>query len=98
MGRLDTIFEALAHPVRRRILSLLKAEGELAAGDLAQHFDIGKPTLSHHLRTLLEAGLVDRERRGRNLYYRVQLSALEEAAQVAFDLLDVSSSEPGASP
>ena len=56
-------FKALADPTRRRILELLEAD-DLTAGELAAHFDISKPTLSHHLATLKAAGLVTDERHG----------------------------------
>ena len=55
-------FKALADPMRRRILELLR-DGDLTAGELAEHFDISKPSLSHHLATLRSAGLVSDERR-----------------------------------
>lgn len=48
-------FKALADPARRRILELLR-EGNCTAGELAEHFDISKPSLSHHLATLKNAG------------------------------------------
>ena len=70
---MDAVFEALAHPMRRRIVDVLKREGELPAGDLSSRFELPKPTMSHHLGVLLAAGLIDRERRGRNLYYRINL-------------------------
>ena len=54
-------FKALADPTRRRILELLRA-GDMTAGELAEHFDISKPSLSHHLATLRNAGLVTDER------------------------------------
>ena len=49
-------FKALADPTRRRILELLR-EGNCTAGELAEHFDISKPSLSHHLATLKNTGL-----------------------------------------
>lgn len=96
MGLVDHIFEALASPIRREILDILKREGELNAGDLNDRFDIAKPSLSHHLKTLMHAGLIDRERRGRELYYRIQMSALEEAAQLAMNLFAVNRGDDAA--
>ena len=61
-------FKALADPTRRRILELLRA-GDMTAGELAEHFDISKPSLSHHLATLRNAGLVTDERHGQNIVY-----------------------------
>jgi len=84
-----SVFEALAHPERRRILALVKARGELAAGELAEHFAFSKPTLSHHLQVLTNAGLLDRERRGQFLFYRINQSVFEETLQALFALLKV---------
>lgn len=75
---MDKVFKALSDPSRRAILKLLR-EQDMSAGDLAAHFDISKPTLSGHFSVLKEAGLVDVERRGNVLMYRLKLSVLEEA-------------------
>lgn len=86
---MNQVFEALAHPERRRILSLLKTRGELAAGELSQQFAFSKPTLSHHLNLLVSAGLLDRERRGQFVYYRINQSVFEETLAALFELLHV---------
>lgn len=86
---MNQVFEALAHPDRRRILSLLKGRGELAAGELAQQFAFSKPTLSHHLNLLVAAGLLDRERRGQFVFYRINQSVFEETLATLFELLKV---------
>lgn len=75
---INAVFEALSHPVRRKILSLLRS-GPLSAGELAEHFDIAKPTLSVHLAKLKDAELVSVERRGTSLIYHLNMSILEEA-------------------
>jgi DNA-binding transcriptional ArsR family regulator len=75
---INAVFEALSHPVRRKILGLLR-QGPLSAGDLATHFDIAKPTLSVHLAKLKDADLVSVERRGMSLIYHLNMSILEEA-------------------
>jgi ArsR family transcriptional regulator, arsenate/arsenite/antimonite-responsive transcriptional repressor len=63
-------FKALADPVRLRLLSLItSAEGESCVCDLTAAFDLTGPTISHHLKVLREAGLVDSERRGTWVYY-----------------------------
>ncbi|MFK7926699.1 MAG: metalloregulator ArsR/SmtB family transcription factor [Myxococcota bacterium] len=82
-------FEALAHPLRRELLERLQQEGELAAGELAEQVDVSKPTLSHHLKVLTEAGLIDRERRGTFVYYRINQSLLEEVVHKVFALMGV---------
>lgn len=70
-------FKALADPTRRRILELLRAE-DLTAGEIAEHFDMTKPSLSHHLSTLKTAGLVDAERDGQNIIYSLNTSVLQD--------------------
>lgn len=75
---MDRIFKALADPTRRRILQLLR-EREMSAGELAEHFELAKPTLSGHFSVLREADLVATERSGTTLIYRLNASVLEEA-------------------
>ncbi|MGH3656036.1 MAG: ArsR/SmtB family transcription factor [Micromonosporaceae bacterium] len=66
------VFKALGDPVRVRLLSrIASAPGETCVCDLTDGFDVSGPTISHHLKTLREAGLVDCERRGTWVYYRV---------------------------
>ena len=63
-------FKALADPVRLRLLSLItSAAGETCVCDLTPAFDLTGPTISHHLKVLREAGLIDCERRGTWVYY-----------------------------
>ena len=75
---INTVFEALSHPVRRKVLGLLKA-GPMSAGDLAAHFDISRPTLSVHFGKLKDAELVAVERQGTSLIYHLNTSVLEQA-------------------
>lgn len=70
-------FKVLADPTRRRILELLR-DGDLTAGELAEHFDISKPSLSHHLATLKSAGLVSDERRGQNIVYSLNTTVMQD--------------------
>lgn len=70
-------FKALADPTRRRILELLR-DGDLTAGELAEHFDISKPSLSYHLATLKSAGLVSDERRGQNIVYSLNTTVMQD--------------------
>ncbi|MFZ5635725.1 MAG: metalloregulator ArsR/SmtB family transcription factor [Pseudomonadota bacterium] len=67
---MDRVFEALASTPRRRILAYLNG-GELTAGEIASRFDFSKPALSAHLRVLEEAGLIEREKRGQFVYFRL---------------------------
>lgn len=77
-------FKALGDPTRRRILELL-SEGEMSAGDIAAHFDMAKPSVSHHLNILKNAGLVTDERRGQNIVYCLNLTVFQEAVKWFFD-------------
>lgn len=74
---LQGTLRALADPVRREILNLLK-EGPLSAGELGDHFDISAAAVSKHLNVLKEGDLVRDERRGKFIYYRLNTSVLEE--------------------
>ncbi len=74
---LQMTLRALADPVRREILNLLKA-GPLAAGELGAHFDISAAAVSKHLNVLKEADLVLDERQGKFIFYRLNASVLEE--------------------
>ncbi len=67
---MDRVFEALASTARRKILAYLN-EGELTAGDIAARFEFSKPALSGHLRILEDAGLIQREKRGQFVYFKL---------------------------
>ncbi len=73
------LLKALADPVRLRLLSLIAshAGGEACVCDLTPAFAVSQPTVSHHLGVLHEVGLVDRERRGVWVYYRLRPEALD---------------------
>jgi ArsR family transcriptional regulator len=81
-------FKALGDPVRLRLLSMIAARGggEICVCDLTDAFQVKGPTISHHLRVLREAGLIDCERRGTWVYYWVLPAALAQLSQ----LLDTS--------
>lgn len=70
-------FKALSDPTRRRILELLR-DGDKTAGELAEHFDISKPSLNHHLATLRSAGLVSDERHGQNIVYSLNTTVMQD--------------------
>ena len=63
--RLAEVLRALAHPARLRLLSIITAAGEACACDLVEPVGLSQPTVSHHLRVLVEVGLVRREQRGK---------------------------------
>ena len=67
---MQKVFEALASTVRRKILAYL-SESELTAGQIAERFDISKPAVSQHLSVLENAGLVESEKRGQFVHYRL---------------------------
>jgi len=72
------VFKALSDPTRRRVLQLLR-ERPLSAGELADHFPVSKPTMSAHFSVLQEADLIQAEKTGRTILYRLKMSVLEEA-------------------
>ncbi len=81
--RLAALLKTLADPARLRLLSLLQAQpaGEACVCHLIEPLGLSQPTVSHHLRVLLEAGLVERDRRGSWAYYRIvpeRLATLRE--------------------
>jgi ArsR family transcriptional regulator, arsenate/arsenite/antimonite-responsive transcriptional repressor len=77
--RLATIAKALGDPVRLQLVDVLrKHAGKVCVCELVPLFDISQPTLSHHLKKLRDAGVVDSERRGLWAYYYVTADALEE--------------------
>ncbi|MFC3803487.1 autorepressor SdpR family transcription factor [Cohnella sp. GCM10012308] len=75
---MNDTFKALSDPTRRKILQLLK-DKDLTAGEIASHFDISKPSISHHLGILKQARLVQDERQGQNMIYSINLSVMQEA-------------------
>ena len=74
---MNVVFEALAHPTRRAILELLKS-GSKSAGEIAETFNVSKPTMSGHFAKLKEAGLIHADQQGTTIFYSINLSALEE--------------------
>ena len=75
-------FKALGDPVRLRLIGLIAATDEVCVCDLAPAFALSGPTISHHLKVLRQAGLVDCERRGTWVYYRVLPEALGELKEL----------------
>lgn len=72
------VFHAISDPTRRRVLQLLR-EGPMTAGKLAEHFPVSKPTMSSHFSVLRAAGLIEAEKSGRTITYRLNMSVLEDA-------------------
>ena len=76
MGLQNTL-RALADPIRREILNLLKA-GRLSAGEICEHFDVTSAAISRHLSVLKDADLIRDTREGKFIYYDLNASVLEE--------------------
>ena len=74
---LQATLRALADPIRREILNLLKS-GRLSAGEITDHFDVTAASISRHLSVLKEADLIRDERQGKFIYYDLNTSVLEE--------------------
>jgi ArsR family transcriptional regulator, arsenate/arsenite/antimonite-responsive transcriptional repressor len=77
-AQIAPLLKALAEPVRLRLMSLIASHpgGEACVCDLNDAFDLSQPTISHHLKVLHEAGLLDRDKRGVWVYYRARTEAL----------------------
>ena len=74
---LNSIFKALNDPTRREILELLK-EKDLTAGEIADQFNISKPSISHHLDLLRQAGLVVSVKEGQFIFYSLNTTVMDE--------------------
>ena len=83
---MNALFKALSHPVRRKILVMLR-DGPRSSGDIAAAFDMAWPSITAHLAALRDAGLVEAERAGTSIRYRLVMSAAEEAAAFLMDLM-----------
>ena len=78
-------FKAIADPTRREILRLLRKH-EMTAGDLAERFDMTKPTMSHHFAVLKEADLITSRRDGQTIWYELNTTVLEDVIAWAIDV------------
>ena len=74
---MNSLFKALNDPTRREILELLK-EKDLTAGEIADQFSISKPSISHHLDLLRQAGLVVSVKEGQYIYYSLNTTVMDE--------------------
>ena len=74
---MDTLFKALNDPTRREILKLLRKK-DLTAGEIADAFSISKPSISHHLELLKQAGLVTSEKQGQYVLYSINTTVLDD--------------------
>lgn len=82
---LDLVFKALSDPTRRQILRML-SQGDLSAGEIAAAFDMAKPSISHHLNVLKQAGLVQDERRGQQIIYSLDTTVFQDVLAWIFEV------------
>lgn len=75
---MNELFKALSDPTRREILRLLRG-GEKTAGELADHFAVSKPSMSHHFAVLKEAELIRSRREGKQIYYTLDTTVVQDA-------------------
>jgi DNA-binding transcriptional ArsR family regulator len=80
-------FKALADPTRREILALLR-KGERTAGDLAERFDMTKPSMSHHFAVLKEADLITSRREGQQIWYALNTTVVQDLMAWAMGLIE----------
>ena len=83
---MNDAFKALSDPTRREILRLLSS-GEKTAGEIAEHFDMTKPSVSHHFAVLKGAGLIRSRREGQQIVYALNTTVVEDVAARVLDLL-----------
>jgi len=84
---LNMPFKALSDPTRRKIIQMLK-DKDMTAGDIADQFDITKPSISHHLNILKQAQLVIDQRKGQNIYYSLNTTVFQEVINWFFNVTD----------
>ncbi len=82
---LQQTLKALADPIRREILNLLKS-GRLSAGEITNHFSVTAPSISRHLSVLMDADLIRDKREGKFIFYEINTSVLEETMLWIADL------------
>ncbi|MDD6032729.1 MAG: autorepressor SdpR family transcription factor [Oscillospiraceae bacterium] len=82
---MNDAFKALSDPTRRKILQLL-SKGDMTAGEVADCFEMTKPSVSHHLSILKGAGLIDDERRGQNIIYSLNMTVFQQVLQWFFEI------------
>jgi DNA-binding transcriptional ArsR family regulator len=82
---MNTIFKALNDPTRREIIELLK-KGDLTAGEIADRFQITKPSISHHLDLLKQAGLVEAVKQGQFIYYSLNTTVVDDLVRWVLQL------------
>ncbi|MGE3822162.1 MAG: autorepressor SdpR family transcription factor [Isosphaeraceae bacterium] len=97
MSGMNAALKALSDPTRREVLRLL-AQGERSAGELAERFDMTKPSMSHHFAVLKEVGLVRSRRDGQQIIYALNTTVLEDVLTRLYDLFGVGMPRDGGKP
>ncbi|SDN30329.1 DNA-binding transcriptional regulator, ArsR family [Fictibacillus solisalsi] len=83
---MNEVFKALADPTRRQILDLLKNR-DMTAGEIADHFHMTKPTISHHLNTLKKTELIQDEKRGQYIIYSINTTVFQDVMNWFFGVM-----------
>ena len=83
---MNQAFKAISDPTRREILHLLRKRGEMSAGELAERFDMTKPTMSHHFGVLKEADLITSRREAQTIWYSLNTTVVQDVLAWAIDL------------
>jgi len=78
-----TLFRALGDPARVRLVNILAASGQVCVCELTEPLGLSQPTVSHHLKKLTDAGLLEREQRGRWAYFSINEEAMDRLAGLA---------------
>jgi DNA-binding transcriptional ArsR family regulator len=94
---MNLVFKALAHPARRQIVAMLQ-NGPMTSGDIAGAFNMAWPSVTGHLAALKDAGLVESERDGTSVRYRLNISAAEEAIAFLIGLAEPLTRQSAAKP
>ena len=84
---MNKVLKALSDPTRRRILQLLN-KGEMNAGDLAKHFEISAPSMSHHFNVLKAAKLVTQRRDGQQILYTLNTTVFQDVVAALMEMVD----------
>jgi DNA-binding transcriptional ArsR family regulator len=91
--RMNEVFKALSDPTRREILRIL-SRGERTAGELAEPFDMTKPSMSHHFAVLKDAGLIRSRREGQQIVYSLDTTVVEDVLARLWDLFETGRDGP----
>lgn len=84
---MNDVWGAMSDPTRRKILAMLR-KGNMTAGEIADNFDMTKPSISHHLNILKQAELVDAEKKGQQIEYSINTTVLQDILSYVVGLTD----------